>query len=92
MFGAQQGGFGQTLGNFGQGINSLFNMFNRPKINFSNPALNTSPMTGISSLPVSVPTGPAFRLGSVSPSTFTPSTGLNTSFNPATAIGPIFGT
>ena len=93
LFGAQQGGFGQTLSNFGQGINSLFNMFNRPKIDFSNPALSTSPITGISSLPVSVPTGPAFNTTpAFTPSTFTPSTGLNTSFNPATAVGPIFGT
>ena len=110
LFGAQQGGFGQTLSNFGQGINSLFNMFNRPKIDFSNPALSTSP-TGISSLPVST-TGPAFNTApaytpsplsiytpstglnpapAFTPSTFTPSTGLNTSFNPATAVGPIFG-
>ena len=29
LFGAQQGGFGQTMRNFGQGVNSLFNMFNR---------------------------------------------------------------
>ena len=27
LFGAQQGGFGQTISNFGQGVNSLFNMF-----------------------------------------------------------------
>lgn len=31
LFGAQQGGFGQTLSNFGQGVNSLFNMFNQPR-------------------------------------------------------------
>jgi len=31
FFGAQQGGFGQTLRNFGQGVNSLFNMFNQPR-------------------------------------------------------------
>jgi len=107
LFGAQQGGFGQTLSNFGQGINSLFNMFNkRPAIDFSNPALSTAPM-GISSLSSSVPTsmftpfnpntavGPIF--GQQAPNPFAAAPAI--SFNPPSSNldlsslpGPIFGT
>ncbi len=46
FFGAQQGGFGQTLRNFGQGVNSLFNMFrggNQPTSQPTGAGLSTLP-------------------------------------------------
>ena len=60
LFGAQQGGFGQTLGNLASGIGSIFNMFNPGRTpilprtgggytpqavpEYSPPAVNNTPM------------------------------------------------
>ena len=65
LFGAQQGGFGQTLSNFGQGVNSLFNMFrggSQPTggglstlPQYRGPVTTPPPMTGDESMAVPPP-------------------------------------